>query len=266
METRKCLVRRLSETLSDGNLKTADELRIEMRKVDVTSTNNEELMLRVVKSEYPTTLRLVGEDESLQFYTDSAMTTGAGREVELGRWGQTLYVPNADGYYITTDRKDALTRLSIPYGGAMDLADLKGATGLTSLGLINSRAYGDVGNLKDTQVNIRSSFSRIKGHVYGDLATLPKESYFWGDSNENNVYSWSERAADAYMLGLGDVHLGDDVDKMLINQQDLGWATTQTAGWPRNITVHGRRTSASDAAVEALKARGCVVKVNGVVL
>lgn len=71
-------------------------------------------------------------------------------------------------------------------------------------------------------------------------------------------FNWkSERDNNYNIISLQDVHLGSDVDAMLINQSKCV-VNVNTA---KTISVFGNKTSASDAAVQALQSKGYTVSI-----
>lgn len=102
----------------------------------------------------------------------------------------------------------------------------------------------------------------------GDLATLPSKCYFFEaidtEYKHINHLTWaSNRPSSSTIIAINEIWLDSYVDKMLINQAEcqVGFKSN-SPNWHKKIACHGTRTSASDAAVAKLQAKGYTVVVN----
>lgn len=170
-----------------------------------------------------------------------------------------------------------------------DIKELSGLTSLASLNISNTDIEGNISNLAEmaslTALNL--NYTKVEGDIaslssvplvgslyvqgvdelYGDLSTLSNSVYFVSNANGNSEFSWeTTRSSSAYFIGMEGINLGDSIDAMLDDQQELEFASGATQPWHKTIKVYGTRTSASDSAVAALKARNVTIIVNDVTL
>ena len=99
--------------------------------------------------------------------------------------------------------------------------------------------------------------------VGGDISALSNNLAFLSTQGGTTTLSWKgERAESANIIALEDVRLGDDVDRMLINQAKCKAKFLGDSSWYHRIMASGNRTSASDNAVQTLKSKGYTIVVN----
>ena len=125
---------------------------------------------------------------------------------------------------------------------------------------------GDFSVLEECENVEKIAIERIwNNHIYGDIANiLPNGGSFsalFSDNSFENEFTWSERKAGYGLLVLRKINLGDSVDKYLIDISAEDPITSDYASTA--IDINGTRTSASDSAVTAIKAKGITIKVNG---
>ena len=172
-------------------------------------------------------------------------------------------------------------RLRHSVGIVGDLADLVGCQQLTGLYLnVSSNVTGDVGNLarmtnlKRVELALTSvtgnvaslkdssailSLDATSTAVYGDLSKLPQQMVYFNVTNGNGAFLWSDtRSTNAYVVTLIGPNLGNDVDRMLINQSQC--LVSPDVG-TKSISVRGTRTTTSDSAVQILQGKGYSVNV-----
>lgn len=143
-----------------------------------------------------------------------------------------------------------------------DIASLKSCTKLETIWLSGSAVYGDVSNF--SAVSTLKQLSIDDAKLTGDISLLPSELLYFRNSNKESIFTWNtERREDSSIIGLYKINLGNNVDKMLINQakctaKELGG----NPSWFRTINVFGTRTSASDAAIQTLQSKGYTVSIN----
>lgn len=142
-----------------------------------------------------------------------------------------------------------------------DIASIKSCTKLSKIWLSGSAVYGDISNL--SAISTLEQLSIDDAKLTGDISLLPSELLYFRNSNKESLFTWNtERKGDSSIIGLYKINLGNDVDKMLINQAKC--TVKELNGNPtyfRNISVFGSRTSASDAAIETLQAKGYTISV-----
>lgn len=97
----------------------------------------------------------------------------------------------------------------------------------------------------------------------GDLATLPSTCrYVSLNDNIDSVFSWGTRPSSAKTIAIiGNPHI-ENVDKMLQDQAQcvVGFSTGDDQIY-KTISCAGTRTSASDAAVQALQNKGYTISI-----
>lgn len=141
----------------------------------------------------------------------------------------------------------------------LNLQLLSGNVSLSGLTVDN--AYGNIDNLKDANLVHQLKFFHSK--VTGDLALLPSKCAFVSLlDDEGSTFTWSNRPTSAYITALeGEVKV-DNVDKVLNNLMNcqVGY-TSSDPNYYKVISLKGTRTSASDAAVQALQSKGYTVSI-----
>lgn len=93
--------------------------------------------------------------------------------------------------------------------------------------------------------------------LYGDISKLKKEGGFLYFTINKTANTWSNRPSD-YKIIAFNANLGNDIDKMLINQATLQAASTYDL---KTFTLVGNRTSASDAALATLQGMGFTISI-----
>lgn len=135
------------------------------------------------------------------------------------------------------------------------LGDQEG--GITMKG---SSLYGDI--------SVFNKFKEIENISVGNNTNINGEisqiNTRFLSSNSNNVFTWKNtRPTTHKIMAIANINLGNDVDKMLIDQaacivsdSDKSW------NWKYQINVIGTRTSASDDAVSELQNKGYTILIN----
>ena len=143
-----------------------------------------------------------------------------------------------------------------------DIAALKPCTKVSKIFLSSSAIYGDISCFYAASALNQLTIDEAK--LTGDISLLPSGLLYFRSYNGKSIFTWdNERKADSSIIGLYNINLGNDVDKMLINQakctvKELG----DNPSWFRAIIVFGTRTSASDEAITTLQGKGYTVSVN----
>lgn len=133
----------------------------------------------------------------------------------------------------------------------VDLDSLSNCNNLEEVVAVSSLAHGSINNLpkKVKTINVYNTHLVI-GDVskMGSSLNILIRGYFnWKFERDNNYN----------IITLKDVHLGSDVDAMLINQSKC----VVNVNTEKIISVFGNKTSASDAAVQALQSKGYTVSI-----
>ena len=134
-----------------------------------------------------------------------------------------------------------------------NLSSLHGLTKLQLLRLKN--VSGDVSSL--VQNKDLSDIRLYKSNITGDIATLSPKLHFMDFGDSITSLSFGSRDTASYIIALDGFPHFDNIDSMLINQAKC----TATSG-SKLISASGKRTSASDAAVQTLQQKGYTVSIN----
>lgn len=137
-----------------------------------------------------------------------------------------------------------------------DISTLASATQLTGLVLTNTNVSGDVSALRNL-TKLSTLYLKSTGAITGDLAVMPAKFELIG-VNPSAVFTWSDRPASSYIIGIDENPKFENVDTFLIGEAKC--AKPASPKLP-SINVSGTRTSASDAAVQTLQSKGYTVSV-----
>ena len=164
-----------------------------------------------------------------------------------------------------------------------DIAAVKNLTNLTLLSLRLSNITGDISSLSSLTKLASAQLNSVSGNILalnstkltnliisnsgglnGDLALLKKDFTYLGlENDKTSVFSWTSRATDANIYGIGgNSIMSSNLDDVLNNLANCKNAITSlTASWAKVISFTGTRTSASDAAVEKLTGYGYTISI-----
>lgn len=135
------------------------------------------------------------------------------------------------------------------------VADISAITNLSELAyLYVDKLKGNINTINNLQhLRLISSNS---AELTGDLALLPSSMYrIVLEKATKSSFSWSDRPSSAKILSIyGDMVLSN-IDKMLIDNAKCEVPTTGDDN-VKNFFIRGRRTSASDSAVQTLQSKG----------
>ena len=133
---------------------------------------------------------------------------------------------------------------------------------LTALKTFNvPNVTGDISTLS-TCVELKE-LQFYKSRVSGDLAVLPnKVIYFYLGESKDSSFSWSSRNSSANIIAIWGSPKISNIDKMLQDQAACvkGFDASSDI-YHKTISATGTRTSASDAAVQALQNKGYTISI-----
>lgn len=135
------------------------------------------------------------------------------------------------------------------------VADVSAITNLNELlYLYVDKLKGNINTINNLQhLKVLSSYA---AELTGDLALLPSSMYRIVLSNATkSSFSWSDRPSSAKILSIYGSMVLSDIDKMLIDNAKCEVPTTGDDN-VKNFYIIGRRTSASDSAVQTLQSKG----------
>lgn len=133
-----------------------------------------------------------------------------------------------------------------------NLSSLQGLTKLQLLRLKN--VSGDVSSL--VQNKELTDIRLYSCNITGDIATLSPKLHFMDFEGSITSLSFGSRDTASYIIALDGYPHFDNIDSMLINQAKC----TATSG-SKLISASGKKTSASDAAVQTLQQKGYTVSI-----
>lgn len=134
-----------------------------------------------------------------------------------------------------------------------DISAFLNSKKLALLECMNTKLSGDISVLSSLPELKNLNIAYSKG-IYGDISVLSSVEQL--TSGLATQLSWkSTRASSLKIMALTNANLGNDVDKMLINQAEC------QVGTNKSISVYGTKTTASDAAVATLQQKGYTVSV-----
>lgn len=144
-----------------------------------------------------------------------------------------------------------------------DISTLKTLTALNLLKIGNKDIpiTGDIGRL--SSLNSLSEITIQYGSLSGDVATLPANFRRLSLSfDKASRLTWSTRPSSSKIIAFSDITSIDNVDKMLQDQAQcqVGFLSSDSIYY-KTIAIRGTRTSASDAAVQALQQKGYTVSI-----
>ena len=134
-----------------------------------------------------------------------------------------------------------------------DISALLNSKELATFKCTNTKLSGDISVLSSLSKLKVLDVAYTKG-IYGDISVLSSVEQL--TSGLLTKLSWkSTRASSLKIMSIANANLGNDVDNMLINQAGC------QVGTDKIISVYGTKTTASDAAVATLQQKGYTVSV-----
>ena len=141
-----------------------------------------------------------------------------------------------------------------------DISAIRSLTKLSQCQL--SSATGDVAAINNTKIT--DIIISESGGLSGDIAKLKSDFKYLGlDGDSTSKFTWSSRDSESFIFGNGgNPILYTSLDDMLINMaQCRNGLTSSSQSFLKNISYKGKRTSASDAAVEKLQSYGYTISI-----
>ena len=144
-----------------------------------------------------------------------------------------------------------------------DINALSNLTNLSNIKLSDTNVSGNINSLsKLTKLTYLSELKNIS--LTGDMSKIPAKVSFISQlaRKVSTNFTWTANGRqNATLLAIeGNVPFDTvSMDNMLIDQATCTVASSAHTGFERNISVFGNRTSASDAAVEAIQNKGITI-------
>lgn len=137
-----------------------------------------------------------------------------------------------------------------------DISVLANVTGIRTILMSNTKVSGNISALKNLN-NLSTSYLKSTNVITGDLAVMPAKFELLS-VNSNATFTWSDRPASSYIIGVDGNPKFEDVDSFLVGEAKC---TKPTSPRLSMIRVTGNKTSASDAAVQTLQSKGYTVSI-----
>ncbi len=299
----KCLVTKLNGIVNNDNIQKLGELKFQLLPVSSPTADTEAITLKFSKNTsvaisgdaYFTNSKLSANNGKTVDFTENYpqllyVSNNDGYLSIPDKYSIITLQANYSKTMLDLDLLKFSNKLEVLVCKASgDISILGNFKNISTIQIREDELYGDIKSLKDA-ANLRileirslnitgdiSSLSKLNkcnrvilnGAVLtGDLSDLPINCNFFesidaGYTHVNHL-SWSkERPSTSTIVALSEVWLGNDVDKMLINQAKckVGFISSD-ASWFKAIKVHGNKTSASDEAVQTLQSKGYTISVN----
>ena len=138
-----------------------------------------------------------------------------------------------------------------------DIASFSKLVNLTNLNVSNTSVSGDIASFSKL-VKLTSSLLIENTFISGDLGTLP-DNIKWVRCSKDQNFTWTTTNR-TKILAMQNVKC-DKIDNLLKDLADKEADFTGEQGWYKTISLIGTRTSASDAAVQALQSKGYTVSI-----
>lgn len=287
----KCLVTKLSGTVSNESLKKIAEFIVEFNLKENVSEDSQVI---AVAPDMP--YRVIGgyaTDKTLQSNlgkdgnTNGIMYFSAGSKAYFNNKYDLVSITahllgnafnNSDKVVHIEDFKYSSKLSSVDIRSCKVIGELSDICSpkLSSLLVSGTNITGDISALLNSKelatfectntklsgnISVLSSLSKLKvlnvayvEGIYGDISVLSSVEQL--TSGLATKLSWkSTRGSSLKIMALTNVNLGNDVDKMLINQAGC------QVGKIKTISLYGTKTSASDEAVATLQQKGYTVSV-----
>ena len=141
-----------------------------------------------------------------------------------------------------------------------DISTISSLTKLSQCQL--NRVTGDIAAINNTKIT--DIIISKSGGLTGDIAKLKSDFKYLGlDNDSTSKFTWSSRDSESFIFGNGGAPiLSTSLDDMLINMaQCRNGLTSSSSTYVKGISYQGKRTSASDAAVETLQNYGYTISI-----
>lgn len=227
-----------------------DDLRFSDKLTSLTLSNSKS---------YGDIKNLQGKDNIRTVYLSNTNVTGDAKVISINNL-TTLYI-KSDNISYDISNLAGTTKLS-----AVNFADTSLQTGnLSNLSGNNSLKYiGSLGKGLSGDISVISNFRSLEQRVLrsnsdnitGDIGKLPDNITYFSSDNKVREYTYS-KGSRTNILSVSNVKLSN-VDTFLNDMADLSVPSNISF---KVITLVGTRTSASDAAVQALQQKGYTVTI-----
>lgn len=165
------------------------------------------------------------------------------------------------GYIVLSDMKNTYGTIDFK-GKAVNTTTLRivntpnvvlNLNGLSASKLQNITVGNATGTINSLPDSIDSIYIIGINNVTGDLSLMKNKFTFISGGK----FTWKNERDNSYpIISMSYVNIGEDCDKMLINQ-----AKCPASSKSKKISIIGTRTSASDAAVQTLQSKGYTVSI-----
>lgn len=165
-----------------------------------------------------------------------------------------VYNTNVVGKLPDTCVKILIRSCTYEGGKVLSVEDIPANSNTQQVHVLDTPITGDVSRFNNVP---DVAFWGNPSTLYGDISKLKKGGGFFYFTINKTANTWSNRPSD-YKIIAFQANLGNDIDKMLINQATLQAADTYDS---KTFTLVGNRTSASDAALATLQGMGFTISI-----
>lgn len=152
-----------------------------------------------------------------------------------------------------------------------DISALAGISTLTGLNIGYTDVFGDIGVGLANCMNLRELYLESCRYITGDLSKCGNNMRFIAANNSTGQFTWETvRSSSANIIAMQNIHIGEYLDAMLINQANCQPNYSNANAVFNAISVRGShstdptvRANANNA-VRALMNKGYSVTINGV--
>lgn len=168
--------------------------------------------------------------------------------------GIEVYNTNVVGKLPNSCRNVLIRNCTYEGGKVLSVEDIPVNSNTQQVYVLGTPITGDVSRFNNVP---DVAFWGNPSTLYGDISKLKKGGGFFYFTINKTANTWSNRPSD-YKIIAFQANLGNDIDKMLINQATLHPAATYDS---KTFTLVGNRTSASDEALTTLQGMGFTISI-----
>ena len=187
---------------------------------------------------------------------DTLIVSNQGYDTPMDK-GKTMfnvYNTNVVGKLPDTCRKILIRNCTYEGEKVLSVEDIPVNSNSQEIQVLATPITGDISRFNDVP---DVAFWGNPSTLYGDISKLKKGGGYFYFTINKTANTWSNRPSD-YKIIAFDANLGNDIDKMLINQATLQAAATYES---KTFNLVGNRTSASDAALATLQGMGFTISI-----
>lgn len=227
-----------------------DDLRFSYNLTNLTLSNSKS---------YGDIKNLQGKDNIRTVYLSNTNVTGDAKAISINNL-TTLYIKSDNISYDISNLAGTTKLSAVNFADTSlqtgNLSNLSGNNSLKYIGILGKGLSGDISVISNFRSIVQSTLKSNSDKITGDIGKLPDNiTYFFSD-NKVREYTYS-KGSRTNILVVNNVKLSN-VDTFLNDMADLSVPSNISY---KVIILVGTRTSASDAAVQALQQKGYTVSI-----